>query len=102
ASRGPGTAPEIRGIRDIDEDMRLGTTWTCGQVSKRILEGVLFPREPLHEVAADNLAAVLHAQQRVAQRGPVAPGELAADHAVAGQQELRASLLALLGGERLF
>src|SRR5207249_10999808 len=68
---------------------------------QRVREGVLRTREAFHEVAAHDLAAVLHAEQRVAERGPVALGELSRDDAVPGEQKSRARLLELLGRETL-
>src|SRR5207302_4603583 len=72
-----------------------------GEVGQRVPERVLLAREALDEIAADDFAAVLHAQERVAQRRPVAARDLARHHAVPGQQQLGAGLLALLRRQRL-
>src|SRR5262249_14535756 len=82
------------------QDVRLGATRSCGQIHETILEGVLLPRQALHEVATHHFAAVLHAEQGMAQRGPVTARQLAGEYAVARQQELGASLLALFRRER--
>ena len=81
--------------------MRLGTPRRRVEIAERLGQRVLLAREPGDEVAAHDLAAVLHAEQRVTERRPVALGELAGDEAVAGEQELGARFLALLRRESL-
>src|SRR3989442_172410 len=97
--QGKDAAPEVRRVHDVDERVRLGAPRGRVEVGKGVREGVLLARKTLDEVAARDLAAVLHAEQGLAERGPVALGELARDDAVPGEQKARARLLVLLGRE---
>src|SRR3989454_12760792 len=90
---------EVRRVHDVDGRVRLGAPRGRVEVGKGVREGVLLARKTFDEVAARDLAAVLHAEQGVAERGPVALGELACDDAVPGEQKARARLLVLLGRE---
>ena len=82
--------------------MRLGAPRRRIEVAERVRQRVLLAREPLDEVAANDLAAVLHAKQRMPHRGPVAPGQLARHDPEAREQQLGARFLALIGREALF
>src|SRR3989454_1317167 len=103
ASReGEDATPEVGGIDHVDQHVRLRAPRRSVEVAERLGQRVLLARESLDEVAAYHLAAVLHAEQGVAERGPVAPGELARDDAVAREQELSARFVPLLGCKPLF
>ena len=97
AREGEHAAPEVRGIDHVDQHVGFGAPRRRVEVAERVGQRVLLARESVDEVAADHLAAVLHAQQRVAQRRPVAPRQLARDDAVARQEQLGARFVALLG-----
>src|SRR4029453_2773422 len=81
ARNGEYAAPEIRRVDHVDQHVGLGAPRRRVEVAERVGQRVLFTRESLDEVAPDPLAAVLHAEQRVAQRRPVAPRQLARDDA---------------------
>src|SRR6267143_4473026 len=98
---GEDASPEIRGVDQVEQDVGFGAPRWSIEVAERVGQRLLLARQPGHEVAADDLAAVFHAEQGVTERGPVALGQLARDDAVAREQELSARLLALLGREPL-
>jgi len=76
----------------------LTMTWGSARRGEapRLLAG-----ETFDEVAAHDLAAVLHPEQHVAQARPVAGRQLTRHDAVARQQEMSVSLVALLGAQAL-
>src|SRR5262245_36146885 len=86
AREGEHAAPEIRRVDHVDQHVWLGAPRRRVEIAERVGQGVLLTRESLNEVAPDHLAAVLHPEQRVAQRRPVAPSQLARDDAVARQE----------------
>src|SRR6266571_5215113 len=100
-NQGEDASPEVRRVHHVDERVRLGATRGRVELAERVGEGVLLAREAFHEVAAHDLAAVFHAEQRVAERGPVALGELSRDDAVAREQQPSARLLVVLGRETI-
>src|SRR3989449_1307449 len=100
-NQGEDASPEVRRVHHVDERVRLGATRGRVELAERVGECVLLAREAFHEVAAHDLAAVFHAEQRMAERGPVALGELSRDDAVAREQQPSARLLVVLGRETI-
>src|SRR2546427_224450 len=67
ARGGEHAAPEVGRVDHVDEHVGLGAGGGRVQPRQRVRQSILLAREPLDEVAADGLTAVLHPEQRVAE-----------------------------------
>src|SRR5438309_1318434 len=67
---GEDAAPEVRGVDHVDQHVGLGAARGSIEVAERVGQRVLLARQAGHEVAAHDLAAILHPSQGVPYVGP--------------------------------